>query len=528
MFQLQTRIIIVIQLLLLQSECEVIGTPKMYDSGASPSLTNAPVSGTNAQTNGMSQIPQAGPSVNTKPQPLSNNPLHNASTNVRNMMNQPSLQNPRPNNLNLNQNTHSNNPLYNASTNVRNMMNQSSLQSVNTENPDLNRSFQFRPPASTISSSNTYSRTAQQSPFQQQPPPLYVNRGPIAKNEAPAVIFPISRLNPFQGRWTIKARVSLKGELRTYKNPKGEGKIFSFDLMDSEGGQIRVTCFNTVAEQFYPKIEFGKVYLVSKGSIKQANKKFNPLSHEYEMNLESGSMVEPCEDDSTIPGVPFSFRQIGDIESLPSETILDVIGVVISISPASIVMKKTGIETVKRTLQLKDMSGRSVELSLWGSFVNSEGQQLQSMCDSGEFPILAIKGGRVNDFNGKSLSSIPGSQLFVEPDCVEAQQLRDWYNREGKSASTVSISFQAGMHVSRADNRKTASQIKDEGLGHGEKPDWITVKGTITYITVDNFYYTACPSTISGKQCNKKVTNNGDGTWRCDKCDQNFEECDYR
>jgi replication factor A1 len=501
----------------------------LYDSGTSPSPSNAPVSGTNAQTSSTGQVTQNGPSVSTKLQPPSNNLLQNANTNVRNMLNQPSIQNPRPNNLNLNQSTHSNNLLYNARTNVRNnMMNQSNLQSVKPENLNTNQSLQFRPPASTMSSSSTYSRTPQQSAFQQKAPPLYVNRGPIAKNEAPAVIFPISRLNPFQGRWTIKARVCSKGDLRTYNNTKGDGKLFSFDLIDSEGDQIRVTCFNSVAEQFYPKIEFGKVYLISKGSIKQSNKKFNPLNHEYEMNLDSGSIVEACEDDSTIPGLTFNFRQISDIESLPSETILDVIGVVTSISPASIVLKKNGTETVKRTLQLKDMSGRIVELSLWGNFVNSEGQQLQSMCDSGEFPILAIKGGRVNDFNGKSLSSIPGSQLFVEPDCVEAQLLRDWFNREGKSGSAVSISFQTGVHAGRADSRKTASQIKDEGLGHGEKPDWITVKGTITYITVDNFCYTACPSTIGGKQCNKKVTNNGDGTWRCDKCDQNFQECDYR
>ncbi|KAJ3688250.1 hypothetical protein LUZ61_017414 [Rhynchospora tenuis] len=523
------RIIIVIQVEILQSKCEIIGTPRMYEIGTSPSLANNPNTGNSAKTHSTGQTPQTGPSINPRQQPPSNNPSYNANTGVRNMLNQPNFQMPKPSSPNLNASTHSNNSLYNASMNVRNMMNQPTLQTMKPENPNLNQSFQFRPPASTISSSNTYSRPAQQPPFQQPPPPLYVNRGPIAKNEAPAVIFPISRLNPFQGRWTIKARVSLKGELRSYNNTKGDGKVFSFDLIDSEGGQIRVTCFNNVAEHFYPKIEFGKVYLISKGSIKQANKRFNPLNHEYEMNLESGSMVEPCEDDNTIPGVTFCFRQISDIESLPSDTILDVIGVVTSISPASIVMKKNGSETSKRTLQLKDMSGRSVELSLWGNFVSSEGKELQSMCDSGQFPILAIKGGRVNDFNGKSVSSIPGSQLFVEPDCVEAQQLRDWYNREGKSASAVSISFQTGMQAGRADNRKTCSQIKEEGLGHEEKPDWISIKGTITFFVITNgFSYTACPLMINDRQCNKKVTNNGDGTWRCDRCDQNFPDCDYR
>lgn len=34
----------------------------------------------------------------------------------------------------------------------------------------------------------------------------------------------------------IKARITKKGEVRTYKNQKGEGKILSIDLLDKDGG----------------------------------------------------------------------------------------------------------------------------------------------------------------------------------------------------------------------------------------------------------------------------------------------------
>lgn len=30
------------------------------------------------------------------------------------------------------------------------------------------------------------------------------------------------------------------------------------------------------------------------------------------------------------------------------------------------------------------------------------------------------------------------------------------------------------------------------------------------------------------QKCGKKVVNDGDGKWRCDQCDQAFDECDYR
>ncbi|CAI9779877.1 unnamed protein product [Fraxinus pennsylvanica] len=48
-------------------------------------------------------------------------------------------------------------------------------------------------------------------------------------------------------------------------------------------------------------------------------------------------------------------------------------------------------------------------------------------------------------------------------------------------------------------HKKTVVQIKGEGLGRSDKPDW----------------------------CNKKVKS-GNSRWLCDRCYQEFEECSYR
>ncbi|KAG4953815.1 hypothetical protein JHK87_039409 [Glycine soja] len=103
-------------------------------------------------------------------------------------------------------------------------------------------------------------------------------------------------------------------------------------------------------------------------------------------------------------------------------------------------MRKNGTEVQKRTLQLKDMSGRSVELTLWGNFCIVEGQRLQTICDAGEFPVLATKAVRLNDFNGKSVETIATSQLYVEADFPEACTLKRWFKNEEKSVPTLSIS----------------------------------------------------------------------------------------
>ncbi|GJR29406.1 replication protein A 70 kDa DNA-binding subunit A-like protein [Tanacetum coccineum] len=299
------------------------------------------------------------------------------------------------------------------------------------------------------------------------------------------------------GRWTIKARVTAKAELRHYNNAKGDGKVFSFDLLDATGGAVRITCFNAIADQFYDQIEAGKVYFVSKGSVKPAQKAFNHLKNDHEIMLDSSSTIQPCyDDDSSIPQQQFNLRQIAEIEGLDNISVLDIIGVVFRIFPTCIVKKKGGTETQKRNLHIKDMSRRSVDVTSWGNFCNTDGQILQNMCDSGRFPILAIKSSRAESKFGLI--------------------------NKGNNMPSISLSHE------NTDVRKTVSLIKEEKLRTSEKADWITVSGNVGFLKVDSFYYTACPLTINDRKCNKKATNNGDGKWRCDRCDKDVNECDYR
>lgn len=65
---------------------------------------------------------------------------------------------------------------------------------------------------------------------------------------------PIASLTPYQNKWVIKARVTGKTPIRTWSNSKGEGKLFSFDLVD-DSGEIRVTAFREQCEKFFDMIE---------------------------------------------------------------------------------------------------------------------------------------------------------------------------------------------------------------------------------------------------------------------------------
>ena len=59
-------------------------------------------------------------------------------------------------------------------------------------------------------------------------------------------------------RWRIRARVTQKSDIRTWSNSRGEGRLFSMNLID-ESGEIRATGFTDVVDKFYTMLEVNKV-----------------------------------------------------------------------------------------------------------------------------------------------------------------------------------------------------------------------------------------------------------------------------
>lgn len=74
--------------------------------------------------------------------------------------------------------------------------------------------------------------------------------------------------------------------------------------------------FNEAAKKFYPKFEFGKVYYISKGSLKVANKMFKTVKNDYEMTLNENSEVEEAASEGgLIPEMKFDFVKIDQLGS---------------------------------------------------------------------------------------------------------------------------------------------------------------------------------------------------------------------
>jgi len=329
-------------------------------------------------------------------------------------------------------------------------------------------------------------------------------------------IFPIASLTPYQNKWTIRARVTNKSDIRHWSNQRGDGKLFSMDLVD-HSGEIRATGFNDVVDRVYDLIEKGKVYYITRGSVKTANKKYTSLKNDYELSLSNDSEVELCTDDCDLPDINYDFRQIKDIEQVNKDAMIDIVGVVKSAADVSqITTKSTNRQVSKRDITIVDQTA-SISATLWGKDAETYEEYVNAN------PVIAIKGAKVSDFGGRSLSILGSSVFNLNPDLPEAHELRGWYDNGGNNEDIASLSGQRNQMS--GGSFKIISQIKDENLGMGEKADYFNVRAHCVFMRKENCMYKACPSA----ECNKKVIEEEDGTsYRCEKCDKNTPDFKYR
>ena len=72
--------------------------------------------------------------------------------------------------------------------------------------------------------------------------------------------------------------------------------------------------FNEAAKKFFDKFELGKVYYISKGTLRVANKQFKTVQNDYEMTLNENSQVEEASNEEAfIPEIKFNCVPIDEL-----------------------------------------------------------------------------------------------------------------------------------------------------------------------------------------------------------------------
>lgn len=346
-------------------------------------------------------------------------------------------------------------------------------------------------------------------------------------------LFPIREISTYTGRnWTLKARVTSKSQIRTFSNDRGSGKVFSVDLLDKDGGEIKASFFNGSADKFFAELEAGKVYTFSKGNVKVANKRYSTSKHNYEINFDSDAVIALSPEDDSIEAVKFSFTKIREISSKNVPCTIDLIGVVKDFKPiGKIIPKNGGEELTRRTITLVDDSECAVDVTLWQDSASKIEESVLSAK-----PVIAIKGVSVKEYNGsRTCGTLQQSMLEVVDGSTGGdigKSVLTWWSSNPNVSDyfNLSSSNQAGMtsNTPGASDQKgrgnqTVTSIADmreeckRGF-FGDKGIYFDIVAKLSFITTKAkdgdvpIHYSACPS------CNRKLSD--DGTNRCFACDK--------
>eukprot|EP00931_Biecheleriopsis_adriatica_P098850 TRINITY_DN7300_c0_g2_i1.p1 TRINITY_DN7300_c0_g2~~TRINITY_DN7300_c0_g2_i1.p1 ORF type:complete len:490 (-),score=128.83 TRINITY_DN7300_c0_g2_i1:170-1564(-) len=325
--------------------------------------------------------------------------------------------------------------------------------------------------------------------------------------------FPIAELSSYTKGWKIRARVTLKGPLRTFKAKSGtgeEGKVFHVDLLDCEGGDIRCNFFNQAVDLYHDKLQVGKCFEFSKGSLRLAKREYNRTSHKYEIIFDKEAIVEEVADDAGIDALKCVFSGLRSVASKTLPCTVDLCGVVVSFKQPVSFTSKDGKELVKREIIVADDTATSMSVTLWGERAQKEDKVFD------DNPVICLKGVSVKEWNGSRAGSlISDGALLFDYKGAEVDRVREWWSSGGSSATLTALSQEGSAGVPRAPRGRPASltdvrMAAEQGVADQEIFSVVcrlAVVQTKKQGESQPLYYMACqePKQNNNLPCNRRV-----------------------
>ena len=335
-----------------------------------------------------------------------------------------------------------------------------------------------------------------------------------------SIVFPICEMTPFMSRWTIQARVTVKSDLRTFNRNASQGKVFSVDLLDKDGGEIRASFFNQAAETWFERLQVGKCYTFSKGSVKVANRQYNKCDHKYELTFDRGAIVAEVPDDGAIEVHKFNFVDLRRVQSRPLPTTIDLCGVIVKSDPVFSFTSKEGKPLVKREITVADDTAASMDITLWGDRAQQDDAKFNGS------PIVALKGVSVKEWNGGLSGSLMQSGCVdFEPQGDVAERVRRWWacGVSLQSLSALSVSRSGGTGGSRKACKATIKEMREQADAIPDDPKLLRVTARLASVQTTkqgephSLTYLACTlprEGTNGLVCNRRVDESG----HCESC----------
>lgn len=369
-------------------------------------------------------------------------------------------------------------------------------------------------------------RQSERQPVKRPASPRSENREPFRKrapsgNVAAYEKTEIALITPYINKWRICGIVTSKENIRNLRNAKGEFRVFSFVVTDQDGNAIKVTGFGEQADKFHPMLQNDQTYYISGGgggSVKAANKQYNSTGHDYELTLGRDSEISLCTDMKVeqpkfkLNAIPLS-RVVEHINEC-----IDVLAVVDRTSELTQVTTRAEQKQLdKRDIYLVDETLNEISLTLWGD-------QARDFDLKTVHQVVGIKGANVKEFNGGvSLSINPGCTMNFNPEGPATYKLYAWYEsaRPNSEVKTLSSTFSDSAGSFERDFRLIGVAVQHHLGRDSDKGVYFNVKAMINNIKTENAIYSGCMT----EGCKKKMTQDGAGQYRCEKCNATFDSC---
>ena len=335
---------------------------------------------------------------------------------------------------------------------------------------------------------------------------------------------PLSQLSTYTKDLCVVVRAIKVSEMKSFYTNKGQGCLFTFTVLDKEGTEMQVACFNKTAEKFHQRVIQAKVYVIKGGYVKVNDKKFNNTKSNFKIVLEDKSIVEQIEDTGEIKLYSLEVIKLKDVLNLPVGAFVDTLGVVVELHDPINKTTKNGANFSMRKLYVVDDSLFKIELSLWKA--NAE-------LPIKQYDVILGKNLKIGDFNGRNLATFEDSQIHINPqNCIEADQLKARITSHKGEFSTMTATGRQTSVLTPNCIIKKIKEVSDSldkyfynGSPGGEEP--ITqIKAVVTgFHKSDRYVYMGCPDSNCKKKLQEKSINFKG--YRCTSCDVFYDTPAY-
>ena len=387
----------------------------------------------------------------------------------------------------------------------------------------------------------------------------YSDKEDSENNDNNIIYTPLKQLNTLTTNYKLLVKITSKGEIKPFRN--GNGKLFSFTIMDESGSKMQAIGFDKIVDKFKDSIVENNIYEITGGYIRTADKRFDPPGSDYKLILNDTSVISEKNVDNILKE-KFSdpdnkFFTLREVKEANINSIVNVICIVGDKGESTYKETKNGSMLIRKTIVL-DQSNEKMELTLWRNFT-------QLKIDNGD--LLVCQKVRVNDFGGKNLTSTTESKIFLNPKIsdfpdiakeIQALKLFSEQNELSKGIiepnekdiannnnNSTNHKSKNEYNKSNDEYNKNKNTFENNNKNYNDKivymdsildemDRYITtdfdhrfpfykIRATITHLghTEKNFY-AGCPN----RECNRKVSfSNGD--WICQYCRQSFKTPKY-